>query len=48
MSLEQSYDDRLDDSNLITLCRDHHEMAERGELSIDNLKSIAKANSEAR
>ena len=31
--LEDDFDKRLDNDNLITLCERHHEMAERGEIS---------------
>lgn len=33
---------RLDDENLITLCKNHHEMAEAGIIPTDALKRIAK------
>ena len=39
-SLRDDYDRRLDDDNLITLCRVHHEMAERGALSAAALRKI--------
>lgn len=42
--IEQYYDGRLDDDNLITLCREHHEMAERGQLLSDELSHIARSN----
>ncbi len=32
ISLEEDFDKRLDNDNLITLCEEHHEMAERGEI----------------
>lgn len=36
-----NYDLRLDDSNLITLCRLHHEQAERGLISRVDLQRLA-------
>lgn len=33
ISLEEDFDKRLDNDNLITLCEEHHEMAESGEIS---------------
>lgn len=36
-----NYDLRLDDSNLITLCRYHHEQAERGRISKKELTELA-------
>lgn len=38
--INQYWDRRLDDDNLITLCRNHHEMAEAGEISRDTLMAI--------
>lgn len=35
------YDKRLDDDNLITLCRFHHEQAESGRISKHELKRLA-------
>ncbi|RDU22771.1 HNH endonuclease [Anaerosacchariphilus polymeriproducens] len=40
--LEESYDLRLDDDNLITLCDMHHEQAEKGEISKEYLKELIK------
>ena len=41
--LKTNYDLRLDDDNLITLCRVHHEMAEKNEInSEDLLKALKK------
>jgi 5-methylcytosine-specific restriction enzyme A len=40
--LEEDYDKRLDDDNLITLCSYHHERAESGEISRDYIKSLIK------
>lgn len=39
--INQIYDLRLDDNNLISLCVYHHKMADRGEIPKDMLKSIA-------
>ena len=38
--LETNFDLRLCDDNLITLCRNHHEMAEKGEISAEKLLKI--------
>jgi len=38
--LEEDYSRRLDSSNLITLCRYHHEMAESNEISREELLEI--------
>lgn len=38
--VEKDWNARLDNSNLITLCRDHHEAAEKNEISRDELKEI--------
>lgn len=38
--LEERYDLRFDNDNLITLCRNHHEMAENGAISKADLKKI--------
>lgn len=35
--IENDYSKRLDSSNLITLCRYHHEMAEQGKISKEEL-----------
>lgn len=42
----QAWDRRLDDSNLITVCRYHHEMAECGEIEAFELEAIAHENNE--
>lgn len=39
--LEEDWSLRLDDDNLITLCSWHHDMAERGQISRDELKILA-------
>lgn len=40
ISLEQDFDKRLDNDNLITLCEMHHEMAERGEIPFSVIYNI--------
>ena len=39
-SLEVNFDKRLDNSNLITICSHHHEMAEIGTITRDELLAI--------
>lgn len=39
--LSEAWDRRLDDDNLISLCRSHHEMAEAGEISKEVLHAMA-------
>ncbi len=39
--LSADYEKRLDDDNLITLCRFHHEQAERGIISKRELLKLA-------
>ena len=39
--LEEDFTRRLDDENLITLCRYHHELAEKDEIPRDFLKNLA-------
>lgn len=41
-SLSNNFDKRLDDKNLITLCRQHHEKAESGEISADTLRRLIR------
>ena len=41
-----AWDRRLDDDNLITLCRKHHDMAEGGMISSAELLKIAREQSE--
>lgn len=41
ISLVTDFDRRLDNSNLITLCRYHHELAERGRIPVRELLDIA-------
>lgn len=38
--IEEDYNKRLDSTNLITLCRYHHEMAERGQIEKEELNEI--------
>lgn len=38
--IEQDYDRRLDNDNLISLCQKHHEMAESGEIPYEIVKAI--------
>jgi 5-methylcytosine-specific restriction enzyme A len=40
--IAKDWDKRLDDDNLISLCKYHHEMAERGEISKDELFEIVR------
>lgn len=46
ISLEDDFDRRLDDDNLITLCEEHHEQAESGEISKDCLYKLLEASYE--
>ena len=41
VSLENDFDKRLDNDNLITLCSTHHEMAEKGAISVKELLNIS-------
>lgn len=45
ISIEEDYSLRLDESNLITLCRQHHEEAEQGKLDKQALQEQARSNS---
>jgi predicted HNH restriction endonuclease len=45
-SLDAAWHLRLDDENLITVCDDCHELAERGEIAAADLREIAKTNTE--
>ena len=40
--LEEDYEKRLDDDNLITLCERHHEKAERGEIPRKEILMIVR------
>ncbi len=44
ISIEQDYDKRLDDDNLITLCSYHHRLAEDGVIPIWVLQMLIKEN----
>jgi 5-methylcytosine-specific restriction endonuclease McrA len=39
--IEEEYDRRLDDDNLITVCPTHHEMCERGDITRDEQRRLA-------
>jgi 5-methylcytosine-specific restriction endonuclease McrA len=41
--IEEDYSMRLDSNNLITLCRMHHEMAEKGQISREELRSLIRS-----
>lgn len=45
-SLSEDWNERLADDNLITLCKDCHELAEAGKIDRDELHRIAKENRE--
>lgn len=38
--LEENYSKRLDDNNLITICATHHEMAESGKITRQEIQAI--------
>ncbi len=40
VSVQEDYDLRLEENNLITLCERHHQMAERGEIPAKVLQEI--------
>lgn len=42
ISVRADWELRLDDNNLITLCRMHHEMAEKGQIPAEMLLKILK------
>lgn len=46
--LSVSWEQRLDDDNLICLCDHHHELAENGKIPAEFLKNIAKSEFFAR
>lgn len=48
VSLEESWDKRLDDENLLTTCPYHHEMAESGEIPRQEILQIIKEQEEKR
>ena len=41
--IEEDYDKRLDDGNLITVCRVHHEMCESGRISRKTQMELVKS-----
>lgn len=41
--INEDYDKRLDDDNLVSLCREHHEQAEAGVIKRDALLMMVKA-----
>lgn len=45
--IKEDYDSRLEDTNLITLCEYHHELAEDGTIPRDELLSIVNKQEEA-
>lgn len=46
VDLREDWDRRLDDNNLIALCRQHHEAAEKREIPREVLHSIAREQNE--
>ena len=46
--LEEDFERRLDDTNLLTLCERHHKAADRGEIDRDTLFALAKASPRGR
>lgn len=42
--LREQWEQRLEDSNLITLCSAHHELAERGMVSRERLHKLAESS----
>ena len=40
--LEEDFEKRLDNENLITICEGHHEMAERGEIPLEVILKIIR------
>ncbi len=40
--LNENYDKRLDNDNLITLCAHHHKLADNGEIPKEELKELIK------
>ena len=47
VGLRNDYNKRLDNDNLITLCREHHEMAEAGKIDASWLLLAAKEQEES-
>lgn len=46
--LEQDFDRRLDNDNLLTMCEQHHEMAECGDIPLDMVLNIIKEQEDKR
>lgn len=42
VKLNEAYEKRLDNDNLLTLCIYHHKMADKGEIPFDVIKKIIK------
>lgn len=40
--IEEAWDKRLDNDNLISLCREHHEKAEEGKIDREYLKQLVR------
>ena len=45
--LEEDYERRLDNDNLLTLCERHHELAESGEIPREEIQRIIREQEEA-
>lgn len=48
MPIKEDYELRLEDSNLITVCEYHHELAEQGTIPREELLDIVQAQEEAK
>lgn len=46
--IKENYELRLEDSNLITVCEYHHELAEQGTIPKDELLAIVQAQEEGK
>lgn len=46
--IKEDYELRLEDTNLITICSYHHELAEKGDIPKDELLAIVKAQEDTR
>lgn len=46
--LSEAYELRLDNNNLITLCEKHHELAERGIITLEKIKEIIRQQEDKR
>lgn len=42
IGLQQNFNKRLDDDNLITLCEYHHKLADMGKISVEELLKVAE------